>query len=541
MQINGVVWQQIIVGNTVYATGQFTSARPAGSALGVNETPRSNILAYDITTGNLITTWAPTLNAQGFALAARPDGKTIYVGGDFDQVSGVSRSRIAAIDATTGAVKTNFNPGANTTVRAIAVNNGNGTVYYGGFFTSIGAGSGNAPRSRAAAADASGALLPWAPVTDREIVAMIVHQASGRVILGGSFNTLNGVQARGSGSVDGVTGASMPWAANQTIQNYGSGVEIGSFTTDGTNIFGSGWTFLAGGGEGNLEGVFSADAMTGNINWINATRGDNYSIAYTNGVIYSVGHTHDAGMLGWNPQTPDPWQFQRTNAINSTVSPTLTNAYGTNSLWDYFPGFKAAQPLHWMPTLTGGTYTGEGQAAWSVAANSDYVVEGGEFPKVNNIQQQGLVRFAKRTIAGSNVDDIQNYTELTPTVTDAGAGTRAHRLEGGVGPGQRQDQGRGAAGRDHRDLHGPQDLRDQRHHVVEPSAAVLLRHHGAGRVEPDLPDPGDRPVRQRLRRSPGDLHGPRGHADRQHLRRLGPHGHAVVGVAHERDERHHRS
>jgi PKD repeat protein len=422
-QMNGVAWAQVIVGNRVYVTGQFTQARPAGSALGVNETPRTNLLSYDLTTGQL-NSWAPTINAPGYAIAGSADGSTIYVGGDFDQASGVSRSRIVAFDAQTGAVKTAFNPGANTTVRAIATSPSNNTVYYGGFFTTTGAGTGFTARSRMAAADGTtGALLPWAPATDREVVAMIVHPASGRVIVGGSFTTLNGSQARGSGSVDGVTGASMPWAANQTIQNYGDGVEVGSFTTDGTSIFGSGWTFLAGGGVGNLEGVFSANAMTGQINWINATRGDNYSIAYTNGVVYSVGHTHDAGMIQWNPQTPDPWQFQRTNAMNSTVSPTLTNAYGTNDLWDYFPGFKAAQPLHWLPTLTGGTYTGQGQAAWTVAANNDYVVQGGEFPKVNNIAQQGLVRFAKRTIAGSTVDEIQNYTELTPTITDAGGGT----------------------------------------------------------------------------------------------------------------------
>ena len=121
VQINGVVWAQVIVGNTVYATGEFTSARPAGSALGVNETPRSNILAYNLTTGNLITTWAPTLNAQGMAITASADGSTIYVGGDFDMVSGQWRSRVAALDATTGAVKA-FNPGANTTVRAFALN-----------------------------------------------------------------------------------------------------------------------------------------------------------------------------------------------------------------------------------------------------------------------------------------------------------------------------------------------------------------------------------------------------------------------------------
>ena len=104
VQINGVVWDQVIVGNRVFVTGQFTQARPAGAAAGVNETPRSNILAYDLTTGNLITSWAPTLNAQGMEIKASADGSTIYVGGDFDQVNGQWRSRIAALDAQTGAL-----------------------------------------------------------------------------------------------------------------------------------------------------------------------------------------------------------------------------------------------------------------------------------------------------------------------------------------------------------------------------------------------------------------------------------------------------
>ena len=88
----------------------------------------------------------------------------------------------------------------------------------------------------------------------------------------------------------------------------------------------------------------------------------------------------------------------------------------------HFPGFPAAQPLHWLPTLTGGTYTGMGQAAWSVDTNGDYTVLGGEFPAVNGTDQQGLVRFAKQAISPL-VDPIQKYTELTPTLTPLGAGT----------------------------------------------------------------------------------------------------------------------
>ena len=86
-----------------------------------------------------------------------------------------------------------------------------------------------------------------------------------------------------------------------------------------------------------------------------------------------------------------------------------------------------------MPTLTGGTYTGQGQAAWSVATNGDYTVLGGEFPRVNNIDQQGLVRFAKKAISPT-VDQIQNYTELTPTLTPIGRRHGARRLASGVGP-----------------------------------------------------------------------------------------------------------
>ena len=64
VQMDGVAWSQVVVGNTVYVGGQFNNARPAGAAPGTSLTPRANLMAYDITTGNLIGSWAPTVNAQ---------------------------------------------------------------------------------------------------------------------------------------------------------------------------------------------------------------------------------------------------------------------------------------------------------------------------------------------------------------------------------------------------------------------------------------------------------------------------------------------
>ena len=73
---------------------------------------------------------------------------------------------------------------------------------------------------------------------------MVVHPASGRVIVGGGFNTLNGSQQWGMGSLDGVTGAVQPWAANTVIKNHDAGAAIISLTTDGEKVYGVGWAFF---------------------------------------------------------------------------------------------------------------------------------------------------------------------------------------------------------------------------------------------------------------------------------------------------------
>ena len=81
VQIDGVAWGQLVVGDVVYVVGNFNNARPAGARAGQQEVPRSNILAYDLNTGKLIEDFAPTLNGAGRSLAVSQDGKTLYVAG----------------------------------------------------------------------------------------------------------------------------------------------------------------------------------------------------------------------------------------------------------------------------------------------------------------------------------------------------------------------------------------------------------------------------------------------------------------------------
>jgi PKD repeat protein len=390
VQIDGVVWDQEIVGNTVYAVGEFTSARPAGSAAGQNETPRSNILAFDLQTGALKTSFAPTLDRQAKAVTASPDGSRIYVGGQFTAVNGTTRSRIVALNPTTGAVIPAFNAAVDYTVNEIVATNT--TVYVGGAFGAVG----GVQRSRLAAFNASnGAVTTWAPSADGEVQAMVLTPDGSKLIVGGTFQTVNGAQAQGSAALDAQTGASLPWAANQVVKVTGAGAGILTLSTDGTSIFGGGWAW--GKGDGNLEGTFSADPDTGAINWIQDCHGDTYSATPANGYLYVANHAHLCSNVGAYPQSEN-WATNMRHMVSFTTQATGTvrrDAWGYHN-WE---GRPAPSQVNWYPDWTPGTYTGQTQAARTLDANGQYLVAGGEFLRVNGTAQQGLVRFAVRSVA----------------------------------------------------------------------------------------------------------------------------------------------
>src|SRR6185295_10837 len=165
----------------------FSQARPAGAAAGTNETARGNLLAYNLTTGALITSFDHTLNAQGRTITASPDGSRVYVGGDFTRVDGQTRNRIAAFNTGTGALVTGFAPSFNGAVRSLTATNS--TLFLTGSFTTV---SGQARGRAAAVAASNGAVQAWAPQLDAFGTAIVLAPDASRVIIGGSFTTLNG-------------------------------------------------------------------------------------------------------------------------------------------------------------------------------------------------------------------------------------------------------------------------------------------------------------------------------------------------------------
>ena len=413
VQIDGVVWSQVVVGNNVYAGGAFGTARPAGAAAGVGTVERKNLLSYDITTGVLNSAFVPKLNGSALVVAASPDGSRVYVGGNFTIANTVTRQRIVAYDTATGQVVQSFAPTLDSSVNAIHVTDA--AVYVGGSFTT----ANGVARSRLAAfSPADGALLNWAPTANNRVDALVLTPDRTKLIVGGKFTSFNNVTAKGLQAVDPTTAAILPWSATATIRNGGSSAGITSLTTDGTNIYGTGYVF-AGGTQGNLEGAFSAEATTGKINWIEDCHGDTYSGYPMGGAFYTVTHAHSCDNIGGFPEVT-PRVGWRAQAFTTEATGVIhQNSVGVSSYFNW-AGHPAPSPLSWYPTLEQGTASGQGQAAWSVTGNGKFVVIGGEFPSVNSIKQQGLVRFAVRSMAPNKMGPSANAL-LKPSLTSSAA------------------------------------------------------------------------------------------------------------------------
>jgi len=411
-QIDGVAWAQVVVGNTVYVAGKFTTARPAGAAAGTNTTPRSNLLAYDVTTGNLISSFNVPLNAQGLAIAASPDGSRIYVGGDFTTAGGGNYYRIVAISTATGQVISSFRPIMESQVRALAATNT--AVYAGGTFSSTN-GVSTPYLAKINASDGS-TNTAWAASADYVVDAIAVSPDGSKVYAGGRFQHVNGGNnAYGLAMFDGTTGAFQAFGANSVVRDAGTQAGITALVATNDRVYGSGYVFGSG---GNLEGSFSADPSTGNLIWMEDCHGDTYSVWPMNDALYVAGHPHYCGNVGGFPQT-NPWTYHHTIAFSKAQTGTLTN--NGDGAYANFTGQPSPTLLNWFPQYVTGSFTGQGQAAWSVSGNGSYLVAGGEFPYVNGVAQQGLVRYAMDNVVKSKLGPNVN-TALVPNAVSFKAG-----------------------------------------------------------------------------------------------------------------------
>ena len=386
-QINGIVWDQVVVGDVVYAVGKFSAVRPAGSPAGQNESPRSNAMAYNINTGEILD-WAPTTNATINTIAASADGQTLYLGGEFTTLNNQTAWRVGAVRAADGQ-RVPLGASANNSVKALSVSANGQTLYIGGAFTQIN----SSARQRVAAINLSTQKVTgFAPKIDNYYVRSIVEATDGSAVaIGGAFESVGGSDKPGHGiAVFETDGTLRKNNVSSVVRGAGAEASVMSVKADEQGLYAASYSRL-----GTFEGVMRLNWTTGNIDYMADCHGDSYDVLPAGDVVYAASHSHDCSNIGGFPDVAYHYHnaVAYTNAATGTVEATHVRGYKS------YEGQNATTNLNFYPDFTPGKISGAIQATWTVEGNDKYVVYGGEFLAVNGTAQQGLVRFARRDIA----------------------------------------------------------------------------------------------------------------------------------------------
>jgi hypothetical protein len=337
-RVDGTASTTLVVGNTVYVGGDFSTVRSPNGATVVT---RNNLAAFDLATGALRTDFQA--NTNGIVRTLVASGSTLYVGGSFTTIRGVSRGRLAAVDRTTGAVATSFAADANSNVYTLAL--GPGRLYVGGSFTTI---RGSA-RSRLASVDpTSGAVTSYAPNPNGTVLSLATSPSGDRVYAGGTFSTVGGASNAWLVKTD-PAGTRIPTTWDQ-LQGPPLDLEV---SPDGSRLA------TAQAGAGNQGAWYNA--ATGARIWRQRCDGDAQAV-----------HIVDGTMLTGFHEACDGDATQRLTA-NTTADGGRDQTF--RPTFDQFWG------------------------VFAIDGDADHLVVAGEFTSISGVPVRGFAIFGRRTVA----------------------------------------------------------------------------------------------------------------------------------------------
>lgn len=281
----------------LYAVGDFTQA--------INNTntmskPYNDLVAIDETTGGVVTTFAAhTFNGRINAVAVDPATHRVYVGGAFTRVdgSGTHAQHAAAFDGTTGALL-NFDLRAGGPVDALLL--GNGMLYAGGQFTSVG---GTSSTALAAVDPTTGALvttftpptIAWSGTNKPDVRTLALgNDAHGAPALyvGGHFDSAGGTAHMSVIRVDPVTGG--------LDSSFAPKIDATTYSTGPDPLQAADGIVWVDGSQGGSPGIVVAQAghtnrgyrfdIDGNPLWKLTPDGDMQAVALSKGTVYFGGH-----------------------------------------------------------------------------------------------------------------------------------------------------------------------------------------------------------------------------------------------------------
>ncbi len=316
--LDGTVYSIAKVGNTIVVGGQFTQAQNYNTSTTVT---RNNVLAFDATTGRLVSSFAPDPNGTVYKVLPAADGQSVYVAGAFSSAAGQAMpGRLFKINVTTGAVDPSF------TAQTISgdihdlelVGN---HLFLGGKFTHI---NGIAQRALGTVYADTGRRDPYfnavftgthnanaGSITN--VGQLSINKQNTQLVAVGNFTTIDG-QARRQivkfnvGNTPTVVDATVhqtlsPWTTNMFTQacsaSFDTYMTDVQYSPDGT-FFVVSTTGAYGGYTASMAGTSGCDVVarfednatpTAAATWTAYTGGDTtWSVEVTDRAVYVGGH-----------------------------------------------------------------------------------------------------------------------------------------------------------------------------------------------------------------------------------------------------------
>jgi hypothetical protein len=382
----------------VYVGGNFLTVQK--TAAGGSQVAQSYLAAFDVRTGEFISSFRPTFDKQIKALAVLPDGR-VAAGGYFTQVNGAPRAGLVVLNPTTGVTDTAFTTtitnslsGGVPIVRALDVQDS--WLYVGGTFTHMTGGSVTSPvylRAGGRVSVTNGTPdRTWNPEFNGSVIALDASPKKDRVYFAGYFTASKTTPANKGAALSAADTAVIPWTIDfSNTANYQQAVkEVGEKV----------WI---GGSEHNLYSYDRA-GMTETSTNIGKSGGDFQAISSDGATVYAGCHcfyTNYAGARRW-PSVGTGW--------------TQATKISSAGAWDNATGKPATQ---FSPIVA----QRAGAGAWALFNDSTGVTWfGGDYSASvrSNFAKQwsgGFVRFAhKDTQAPSTPTGLSVTTSSTGDV-----------------------------------------------------------------------------------------------------------------------------
>jgi trimeric autotransporter adhesin len=278
------------VGNTVFVGGNFKYVQKTSSATGSDQILQPFLAAFDVNTGQWISSFRPTLDNQVKAIQGLPDGR-VLVGGEFGTVDGQPHAGLVVLDPVTGAVASGWQVGAENrtaggTVQVRGFSSYGDWLYISGSFTHLTKVGGPT------ASDWNGARISlatgtpdvnWNPVMNGTSVGVDASQQGDRAYFVGYFRQSGDVTTVSETALQ--TGSSASVVQPVWVPKFSkSGVDAGG------NITGNVWQLGVAESAGRVYVGGSEHSLFGY---------DRSSMSLASGSI---------GLAGGDFQTVEPWR-----------------------------------------------------------------------------------------------------------------------------------------------------------------------------------------------------------------------------------------